>query len=353
MSESRFSQVGWYAFSVSDNKTVSDALGELGLTTDNVGNNLYTLANEPIQQGETLTNDSWTPISKGDDTTLIEKFKSYWLLLESVPEEPEVAEFGTDGVYLNAGSVIYPYLQASVDSSNNLTYNNYIGTLIKGAEYPGDTSKYFHLFEDGYCEVLLTDTTAEYSESDKNDYTDGDISNDLTITYRQSKLDTSKYRLEIAANSTLFQGSYLTTLTAKLPIDFTNNSGDGISKDVIYPNYNSSGLYFTINEDGSWGTPGTNFILYDGTYYHNSAGFPEGFTTFDQYIAKKGENLTLVDGGNYLAFTNSNNDSVISVTAQDDTLTDLLFELKAVDSNADDPGQDNVFIDGIYDFTQS
>ena len=227
----------------------------------------------------------------------------------------------------------------------NHSYNNYIGSLKKGIYL-------YHLYEDGYVRHSILQGVIK--QTINNTYTDGDISNDLTITYRQSKLDTSKYRLEIAANSAIFEGLYITTLNVKLPIDFANNSGYGFSTHVVYPNYADSDEYFTINDDGTWGGLGTvsstsdsliiNFDE-DGNLIYQTAN------TLDEYLAIKRDNLTVVDGGNYLAFTNSNNDSIISVTVDSDVSTDKLFELKAVDSNSDDPGQDNVFIDGIYDFT--
>jgi hypothetical protein len=381
MSESRFSQVGWYAFSVSDNKTVSDALGELGLTTDNVGNNLYTLANEPIQQGETLTNDSWTPISKDDQTVgLIEKFKSYWLLLESVPEAepvPEVAEFGTDNEYLNVGKIISDYLKPSdllqvISGNNYLSYNNYIGQL-KGIEISDGGDMLWsdiYLFSDGYIKVPDSQAGTVYStDTPKTPYTGNDINNDLTITYRQSKLDVSKYRLEIAVTDTdsQFYSYYvesadqiflfISQIFVKLPVDFAiQGSAVGFNPGILIDNYGTADDYHLLNNDGTWLSLGSISKMPNLMGYASQSA-----STYDEYLQIKNNattesELNALDGSMHNVFTHDTNSNVLEING------DLIstgnytsaFQLSLIDtSNSDNLGANNVFIDGIHNFASS
>ena len=383
MSESRFSQVGWYAFSVSDNKTVSDALGELGLTTDNVGNNLYTLANEPIQQGDTLTNDSWTPISKGDQTVgLIEKFKSYWLFLESVPEVepvPEVAEFGTDNEYLNEGKIISSYLKPTnllqqINGIKYLSYNNYIGQLKGILEEAGVMVWYdIYLFSDGYIKIPQDQTPSpEYNtDTQKTPYTGNDINNDLTITYRQSKLDVSKYRLEIAVTNTesqfysYYNGDmnppqnllFISQIFVKLPVDFAIQGAPvEFVPGILIDNYGTADLYHKLNNDGTWLSLGATSSMPD--IFGNAQ---KTANTYDEYLHIKNNvttesELNAFDGSMHNVFTHDTNSNVLEINGD---LIDSLnftsaFQLSLIDtSNPDNLGANNVFIDGIYNFASS
>ena len=73
-------EVGWHLLSVGADKSHQDALLEWNLLLENINKNVYILSSSSIQDGASLSQDSWDAIDFSSETPqTIYKNKAYWV----------------------------------------------------------------------------------------------------------------------------------------------------------------------------------------------------------------------------------------------------------------------------------